>query len=96
MNELVESVTEVTTEVINEKVKKKESKHKDAATKIAKKIRESVAKEEKSLEQVLILTAHVDECDKKSREACCSTLLKEIKKDKIIKATVLRDILNDY
>ena len=96
LNELVASVAEVTAEAIKEKAKKKEHKDKEAADKIAKKAREAAAKEERRLDQVPILTAYVDKYTNKAREVNYNTLLKEIKKDKAIKAAVLRDILNDY
>ena len=96
LNELVASVAEVTAEAIKEKAKKKERKDKEAADKIAKKAREAAAKEERRLERVPILTAYVDKYTNKAREVNYNTLLKEIKKDKAIKAAVLRDILNDY
>ena len=96
LNELVASVVEVTADAIKEKAKKKEHKDKEAADKIAKKAREVAAKEEWRLDQVPILTAYVDKYTNKAREVNYNKLLKEIKKDKAIKAAVLGDILNAY
>lgn len=96
LNELVVSVSEVTAEAIEEKAKKKELKEKEAVDKIAKKAREAAAREERRLERVPILTAYVDKYRNKAKEINNDTLVKEIKKDKAIKADVLREILRDY